>query len=327
MKVLLLTWRLNKPPLHLLVTLLIFTGIFMLLPDLFHLPGYIIQIFSSAFLFASLAISWNILAAGNDISLGHAAFFGLGAYGSSLASIKLAINPVLCVGIGGIIAASFAVVLSVLFRRLKGAYFALGTLAAVEIPKVIIGNWDKVTRGSLGLINIRPLRLPFLHHDPRMTVYYVALFLLLLFVIASSTISGSRWGWALESIRQDEKAARTLGVNAEFYRIITMIVSGFFAGVCGALYAHSIGIIEPNMVFSIHFSALPMIMSIFGGRHSVLGPIIGSLLLFPMDQFLFHPIFPSGHQFLYGLVIMLTMLFMPGGVTGFLRGSRGHSSS
>ncbi len=292
-------------------------GIFLLfLPQIIPGSNYFLQILTTCFLYATLALSWNLLAYSGKISLGHAAFFGVGAYGSSLVALNFDINPLLSIWCGGCFAAILACTGGFLFSRLKGAYFALTTLALVEIPKMIIENWETLTRGSLGLLNIPPLRIASTIAQSYLPTYFINLGVLMLVFLFLTLIFSSRWGWAINALRQDEKVSFSLGINATFYHVTTMTVSGFIAGVCGAIYAHSVGIIEPSMVFSIHYSALPMVMSLFGGRSTIVGPIVGAFILFSIDQLAFQAILPIGHQILYGLAIMVTILYMPDGIMG-----------
>ncbi len=297
--------------------------ILALIPWIVQKSSFLLQVLTISFLYATLSLSWNLLATGGDISLGHAAFFGIGAYGSSILALNFDLTPLITMWVGGLMAALVALACGVLLVRLKGAYFALGTLAIIEIPKMIAENCTSWTRGSLGLLNIPPFE--FIHpvtNSYTSTYLFYYLVLLTVFVLIF-LVMNSRWGWALNALRQDEKVCMAIGIDTRFYRLLTIATSGFIAGICGAIYAHSMGIIEPGMVFNIHYSALPMVMSFFGGRYSVLGPVAGAITLFSLDQFLFLPLFPAGHQILYGLAIMLTILFMPKGIMGYLSGKYG----
>ncbi|HDM77961.1 MAG TPA: branched-chain amino acid ABC transporter permease [Deltaproteobacteria bacterium] len=323
MKVITLTLRLHQRFFPKVLTVTGFILLLFLVPLLAIQSSFLLQVLSTSFLYAALSLSWNLLAYSGHISLGHAAFFGLGAYGSALFALNFDTDPFTSIWAGGLAGALLAAFSGILFARLRGAYFALATLALVEIPKMIADNWVSLTRGSLGLLNIPPFKLPLINANSNLTIYLVNLSSLTILLLVVALILNSRWGWALRALRQDEKVSMTIGINSNFYTLITISVSGFGAGICGAIFAHSIGIIEPGMVFSLHYSALPMVMALFGGRFSVIGPVVGSLVLTLLDQFVFQPIFPSGHQILYGLAIMITILFMPGGLMGLL-GARKH---
>ena len=126
----------------------------------------------------------------------------------------------------------------------------------------------------------------------------------------------SNIGLALQAIREEEVAAEAAGIQTDGYRLLSLLLSAFFTGISGACYAHLVGYIGPGLVYGIHFSAIPMIFAICGGRFTILGPALAALILYPVDQFVFHPLLPAGHEFLYGAVLILTVLFMPTGLWG-----------
>ncbi len=297
----------------------------LLLPVISKYNNYVLQVFTHALILATLALSWNILGISGSISLGHAAFFGVGAYGSALLSFDLGLSPWFTIPLGGLAAAGIATVMALCCLRLRGAYFALATMAFVEIPKVITGNWDSLTRGSLGLVGLPglpTLRLGSYHPDisgsPTGSYYFVLSYALLL-VLLVALIFRSNLGFALHAIRQEEVAAEAVGIQVKRYRLLSILLSASFTGIGGACYAHLIGYIEPGLVYGLHFSAIPMILAICGGRFTVLGPPLAALVLYPLDQFIFHPLLPAGHEFLYGAVIILIILFMPAGLWGSMR--------
>jgi branched-chain amino acid transport system permease protein len=282
-------------------------------------------VFSLAFFYAALAMAWNMLALSGLLSLGHGAFFGLGAYAAVLLeqSWHVPVYPaVLAAGLAGALYGLFWVVA---FKKLRGAYFSLASLASLEIPRVIVDNWDSLTSGSMGLTGIS--RLPGLDlgalHLPvgtNMRAQYYFLFGLMVAVgLMHYRAINSRWGWALRAIRENEIAAGVLGVNVFGYRILALGLSAYITGVCGGLYAHLMGLIEPAMVFSLQLAAFPLVLSFFGGRFAVLGPIVGTLVLYPLDQLVLQPWLPQGHAAIYGLVIILTIFFFPQGVAAWLR--------
>lgn len=281
-------------------------------------------VFGLACFFASLAMAWNILALSGLLSLGHGAFFGLGAYGAVLLEQHwhLPVYPALLAG--GLIGASYSILWGLAFKKLRGAYFALASLASLEIPRVIVDNWDSLTSGSLGLVGLS--RLPGLDlgswHLPvggslRAQYYFLLSWMVIVAIIHHRALA-SRWGWALRAIRENEVAAGVLGVNVFGNRFVALGLSAFLTGVGGGLYAHLMGLIEPSMVFSLQIAAFPLILSFFGGRYAALGPILGALVLYPLDQLVLQPWFPQGHAAVYGLVIILTIFFFPQGVVAWL---------
>lgn len=297
----------------------------ILLPLMLNDVDIYFRIVGMAFFYGALAFSWNLYALTGTISLGHAAFFGLGAYGSALASHYWALSPYLTMLLGGALGAAYGLLWSIAFKGLRGPGLALATLASVEIPKTIIDNWDCFTFGSLGLVGIRAL--PSLHlegvvpafgQSSKAQYYLLLCFMLVVGFIHRKAIT-SGWGWAIRAIREDETAAAALGVNVWGARFGALLLSAFLTGLCGGLYAHLIGLIEPSLVFSLHISAMPLVLSIFGGRYQFYGPLLGALILYPLDQFIFHVWLPAGHAVLYGLVVILTLLFFPHGVGAWLQ--------
>ena len=283
------------------------------------------RVIGMALLYGALAFAWNICALAGAISLGHTAFFGLGAYGSALLDHYFHLSPCLTILVGGGLGAAYGVLWGFFFGKLRGASFALATLASVEIPKVVIDNWDSLTFGSLGVVGIQSL--PAIHlaggaidlgSDLKAQYYLLLLFMLAVGGIHVTAFK-SRWGWAIRSVREDEIAASALGVNTGRTRFQAVVLSAFLTGLCGGLYAHLIGLIEPTLVFNLHISGLPLVFSIFGGRFQRVGPLLGALILYPADQLFFRSMLPAGHAALYGLVIIATILFFPKGIGAWLQ--------
>ena len=296
--------------------------LFSTLPLLVQSNHYILQIFTHALLLAALALAWNLLGTTGSISLGHAAFFGAGAYGSALLSLDMGLSPWMSIPLAGLIATGLGLMMGLICLRLRGAYFALATLAFVEIPWVITENWDALTHGSLGLVGISglpSLKIGDLYFDfgSSITVSYYLIFLYFLIVLGMvAVVFRTNIGLAFQAIREEEIAAEAVGIQVNRYRLLSLLMSAFFTGVSGACYAHLVRYIEPGLVYGLHFSAVPMVFAICGGRFTILGPAVAAILLYPMDQFVFHPILPAGHEFLYGAVLILTVLFMPKGFWG-----------
>gem|GEM_PF-1484174 len=302
-------------------------AVLALWPALFDSPIHL-SVFGFAFFYGALALAWNVSALTGVLSLGHAIYFGLGAYGAAIVDHHWQVSPWLTLLLGGAAGATVGVFLALLFKNLRGASYALATLAAVEVPKGIADNWESVTFGSLGIVGIRPF--PAWHFgswsldfgESLKAQYYLLLSLMILFGWVHYLAVHSRWGWAIRAVREDESAAAALGVDVLGVRTQAALVSGFLTGVCGGIYAHLLGLIEPPLVFSLHVSALPLVLCIFGGRFRFYGPLVGALILYPTDQLLFHTLFPVGHAALYGMVIVLVILFFPGGVGAWVQRRR-----
>ncbi|RZB38417.1 MAG: branched-chain amino acid transport system permease protein [Desulfobacteraceae bacterium Eth-SRB2] len=307
------------------ISLLMGLFLLLLLPLLVRQNDYILQVFTHALLLATLALAWNILGLSGSISLGHAAFFGSGAYASALLSLDLGLSLWITIPLAGFIAAGLGFIMGLICMRLRGAYFALATLAFIEIPRVITDNWDQVTRGSLGLVGLPgfpSLNLGTWHIDFYSSFtasYYLVFIYFLLLLGLVGFIFRSNLGLALQAIREEEIASQAVGIDADRLRLFSMLLSAFFTGVTGACYAHLVRYINPGLVFGLHFSAIPMIFAICGGRFTIIGPALAALIIYPLDQFVFHPLIPTGHEFLYGAVLIFAVLFMPAGFWGSIQ--------
>lgn len=282
---------------------------------------------------ACLAMAWNLCSLAGAVSLGHAAFFGLGAYGSALCNHYTHLSPYLTIPFGALLGAVYGMGWHASFGKLRGASFALATLASVEIPKVIVDNWDSFTFGSLGVVGIPPLPpLALGTMVIRFDENPAALYTLLLTIMVGAGFLHrraivSRWGWAIRALREDETAAGVLGIHTNRIRFLVITASAFFTGLCGGLYAHLMGLIEPGLVFSLHMSALPLVLTIFGGRFQWYGPVLGAIILYPLDQWLFRSWLPVGHSVLYGLVVIVTLILFPQGMGKWLQKSLQRSSN
>lgn len=282
------------------------------------------QVLGITCLYATLALAWNIYALSGAISLGHAAFFGLGAYASALLSHHYHWSPLLTMPLGALASVVFAVIWSLGFRRLRGVYLGLASLAALEIPKTIADNWDRLTYGSMGIVGLDrlpTLSLGWLQVDfgmDLMAQYYLLLGVMLLALLLHWHCIRSRWGWTLRVIRENETAAAALGIASNRERAKALLLSAYLAGLTGALYAQIMGLVEPALVFNLHLSVLPLVFSIFGGSTMVFGPVLGAFILYPLEQLFLMPLFPMGHSALYGLVIILTVFFFPKGIAAWL---------
>jgi branched-chain amino acid transport system permease protein len=282
------------------------------------------QVLGITCLYGALALAWNIYALSGAVSLGHAAFFGLGAYASALLNHYYHWSPLFTIPLGALAGVAFAVFWSWGFRRLRGVYLGLASLAAMEIPKTIVDNWDRLTYGSMGLVGLDrlpTLALGGLQVDFGMDLkaqYYLLLGVMLLAVMIHRESIRSRWGWTLRAIRENETAAAMLGIAPNRERDKALMLSSYLAGIAGGLYAHIMGLVEPALVFNLHLSVLPLVFSIFGGSTRVWGPVLGAFILYPLEQLILMPWFPMGHSAVYGLVIILTIFFFPKGIAAWL---------
>jgi branched-chain amino acid transport system permease protein len=293
---------------------------------------YLLHIIVLIFLFAALAQSWNLLAGyAGQPSLGHALFFGMGAYTAGILTLHteyFKTNPWPSLILGGFVGALLGIAIGAVCFRLRGPYFALATLAATEVARLIVMN-SEFTNGAIG-ITIRvppPITTTFFTIDftEKLPYYYITLVIMILSFYAVYTLSKSRYGLLLRSIRDDEDAAMTLGVNAFRLKLFTMFISGFIAGVVGSLYAIYISYIDPAMdpggVLTLFTSIEPVLITIIGGAATVIGPLIGSVIRVGVGEYL-RVIFGwrAGMDLIFfGLIFLIIFFLARKGIWGLIR--------
>lgn len=290
-------------------------------PVLTGFHPYYLYLLGTGYLLASLASAWGLLAYAGQISFGHAAFFGLGAYTAALLALRAGLTPWLGILAGGLAAALAALPIGASAHLLRGAYLALGSLAYAEIFRVVALNWSGLTGGGAGLIGLPALpALPLGVEIARERAggYYLSLALLLVALAVFAGLRRSRLGLAWAAIREREERAQILGVSPTPCKLLAFACSAALTGLAGGLYAHSVRFIEPDLVFGRYFSILPLVMATFGGLHTLLGPPVGALCLYLVSELLFHPLLPRLHQLPYALALIGVILYLPRGLAGLV---------
>lgn len=289
------------------------------------LGSYAVTVFIFIFFYAFLGQAWNLIGGyAGQLSAGHAAFVGLGAYTSAMLSIHAGLTPWLGMLVGGVLSATLGAVMGYLGFRfgLRGFYFVLLTVAFAEIFRVIALNSDWVG-GAQGLyITFTGDPRQFQFQDNRV-YYYVSLGLMLLATGVVAWIERHRFGAYLVAIREDENACEALGVDTFRYKMLAIVVSAFLTGVGGTFYAFYLFSLQPNSVFGIPLSVEIIIRPIVGGSGTLLGPILGSFILSPLAE-LSRTWFSQGgwtglHLIVYGALLIGVVLFLPQGAYPALR--------
>ncbi|MER3449685.1 MAG: branched-chain amino acid ABC transporter permease [Chloroflexota bacterium] len=284
---------------------------------------YAIQVATLILLFAYLASGWNILSGyGGQFSFGHAAFFGLGAYTSTILFVKFGVSPWVGMLAAGLVSALLGLFIGLACFRsgLRGAYFALATLAFAEILRVIFVNWDWVGRSQgllIQLVGDEPLLFQF---TARLPYYYIALALLALVSGVALLLERLKLGYELRAIKSNEVAAAVLGVDVFRAKMWAMGLSAFFTGIGGTFYAQYFYYIEPFQVFGVGMSVDILLPAIIGGAGTVIGPIIGAAILVLLGEGTrtFFRGFAGADLMVFGVILVLVILFMPYGVMGLL---------
>lgn len=269
---------------------------------------YYLQVALNVLIFAVLALSWDLLARTGQLSLAHAAFYGLGAYTTTLLTTRAEIPIAVGIVSGGAVAVAAAVALGMLTLRLRGIYFAIATLAFSETLRVITKQL-RFTGGPAGLV------APPMLGGSLLAQYTVILAILLLAVCTSWQVSRSRWRYAFIAIRTNEEVAAVMGVNVVRFKILAFAISAFFAGITGAYYAHVFLFINPFEAYSLAVSVGALVAPIFGGLYTTLGPLLGATALRVGEEVLRSTV-RSGSQILYGLILAVVILYMPRGLLG-----------
>lgn len=276
---------------------------------------YLMSNIVAALTIGGIALSWALLGnLGGMVSFGHAAFVGVGAYVSALCVMKLGLPVFLSVLLGGI-GAALASVLIAPALRLRGPYFALSILAYAHIFKIIATEWKGLTNGSGGLSSI-PRFPEWMGFDfgSKTGAYFIVLTLVLVFAGIYHLVRRSHYGLALRAMHDSEAATRVVGVNSLLLKALMLLLSAFMAGVMGAFNAHYINFLEPDYAFSTIWTTLPIVAAIFGGYRTIIGPIVGAILVYLVDQLIFKNLIPSGHQVILGALLIIMILWSPGGL-------------
>lgn len=297
---------------------------YVVVPLLLGSNNYIMSLLIAAMIIGGIALAWALLGnLGGMVSFGHSAFFGVGAYVSALLTMKAGV-PVLAAMLLGGVGAVLASLVMLPVLRLKGPYFALAILAYAHIFKIIATEWTSVTGGAAGLASVP--RLPeVLGFDlgSKSGSYLIILTMLLVFVAIYRAIRGSHYGLALRAMHDSEDATRVVGVNSTLLKALMLFVSAFMTGVVGAFNVHYINFLEPAYAFSGVWVTLPIVAAIFGGYRTILGPLIGAVAVYLVDQLVFKSLIPSGHQLILGALLVAMIIFSPGGLVSLLRKSKG----
>lgn len=275
--------------------------------------SYFLHLAVSAILAMILASSWDILARTGQVSVGQAGLFGIGAYASALLHREFALPPVLGMLAGALIATVVSIFLGYLTLRLRGIYFSITTIAFAEALTVIWLMTPDITGGAMGVST------PPLFGGDREKAYYLILAALAAVVAVVRLIERSRLNFAFTAIRENEDVANVLGIDPTKYKVLAFMISAFFTGFAGGFYSHYNTYIIPYEVFNLGVSIACLVMPIFGGLYTIAGPIIGTVLIKTIEEYL-RVTFSYGHQIAYGLILVLVVLFMPEGLLGLWRG-------
>lgn len=308
--------------------LLTYAGILALLAIAIAFPHVItaptdVTIAINALIFATMATSWNILGGYTGyISLGHAAFFGIGAYTLALLSQHFHVpggyQPFYLLPVVGVITGLFAIPLGIITLRTRRHVFVVLTIAMLFIGQLLATNLRGLTGGSSGLAMPIP---PWLGESFNVPFYYAALIVLVAAVLVSWWVRRSKFGLALLAIRDDEDRALGLGVNAGLYKLVCFVLSAVFIGMAGAIWAYFQSYIYPQFVFDPLFDIAMVLMTFAGGLGTLAGPVLGGLLIETAhEELAFKQNEPGLYLILYGALFLVIILLMPRGIIPTIQG-------
>ncbi len=297
---------------------LIILGILFLIFPLVIRSSYYQHLVIIIFMWVIVGSSWNLLAGyTGQVSFGHAIFFGVGAYTAGIFATKLGISAWWGMVFGGFFSMLVGLFVGWVCFRLRGPYFALATLAGGEIIRLIATNWESLTDGMVGILIIQTFK-------SKLPYYYIAFVLALACIYTIRLIMESKWGYYFVSIREDEDAASSLGINTTLYKNISLLVSSFFTGMAGAFYMNYMAFIDPEVVFSLHYvSIMAILVGIVGGVATIWGPAVGAFVMVGLQETFRSSFFglapkwiSQAHALVFGLLVIFVIMFLANGIVG-----------
>jgi branched-chain amino acid transport system permease protein len=284
--------------------------------DAFFLDGLVLIL-----LWGATGAAWNVAGGyAGQVSLGHAAFFGLGAYSAALLGTKWGVSPWIGMLVGATLATAFGFILGFLSNRLRGPYFGLATIAFSQVLLIVASRWRGFTSGSEGIPV--PFREGFWTLgivDKRVWVYLILVLAALLYLVAVY-LERSRRGYQLAAVREDEDAALSIGVPARRLKVAAIAVSAALTAICGTLWTQYVGFVDPLYVFSVDLSVRFCLFAILGGIGTPLGPFLGAALITVLETSLRARFGGIGaglvgiYLIIYGTVLIVTMRVAPQGL-------------
>ncbi|MBZ9798950.1 branched-chain amino acid ABC transporter permease [Mesorhizobium sp. ES1-4] len=270
----------------------------------------LVQFGINALLLAVLAQGWNIIGGyAGYASFGNSVFYGLGSYGVAIAMVQWELPFAAGLVFGVALAVVFAFLLGLPVLRLKGHYFAIATLALAQVMIAIVSNIELAGQ-NIGLV------LPPLNNDP--LFYELALGLLVLTTLTIFWLTRSRFGFGLIAIRENEEGAAVMGVNTTLYKVLAFALSGIFSALAGGIHAYWITFLDPESAFDISLNVKMIIMAVFGGPGTILGPVVGAFTLSAVSEVLSSEVTSVAGLF-FGIVVVAAVVLMPRGLADVVR--------
>lgn len=299
------------------VALTVLGIIFLVFPWIVH-SHYYQHLIIIALMWVVIGSSWNLLAGyTGQVSFGHAMFFGTGAYTAGILVIKLGMSAWWGMMFGGIVSMVIGLLVGWVCFRLRGPYFALATLAGGEIFRLIATNWESLTDGMVGILIMQTFK-------SKISYYYIALVLAVFCIYFIHLVMKTKWGYYFVSIREDQDAAESLGINTALYKNVSLLISSFFTGMAGAFYMNYMAFIDPEVVYSLHYiSIMAILVGIVGGVATIMGPGVGAFVMVGVQETFRSAFFglapkwiSQGHALVFGLLVVFVIMFLANGIVG-----------
>lgn len=284
--------------------------IFIFLPR--FVSGYWVRVITTIFMYAVISQGINLMSGYMGyLPFGNAMFFGIGAYVTAIGMSK-GLPFLVVVPLAAITAVLFSILLGLPVLRLRGHYFAIATIGMSGALLAVVQNATEITGGAMGTT------LPIIDKSPEVTYNYFYLAMLALMVITSLTIYliiKSKFGFGIRSIKANEEAANSMGINTTYHKVTAWAISALFTSIAGALYAYWMSFIGPDEVFDIMIAVNTIVIMLIGGAGSILGPIIGAFVISLLSEVVWST-FLEYHLAVLGITIIIIVFFVPKGITG-----------
>ena len=280
------------------------------------LSSYVMHILILVLMWSVIGMAWNILGGyTGQVSFGHAAFFGMGAYTAGILYHHWGSSAWWGIPASVIVLTALSLLIGYICLRLRGAYFALATLALGEICRVASENLVPLTQGNLGILIKERTWVE------KTWYFYIILLIAAGTFIAVKKVIESKLGYYFVAIREDQDAAESLGINTTFYKTISLCLSGIFTGISGAFYMNYMGYIDPSIAFPLYDISIVTVMVVMvGGAATYWGPIVGAVIMvFLAEEIRSLPYIGAAHQTIFGIILIFIIMFLPNGIVGDFR--------
>lgn len=287
-------------------------GLLAIVP-LAGLNSYLMHILILFVMWSVIGMSWNLLGGYcGQVSFGHAAFFGVGAYTAGVLYSKAGISAWWGLPLSIAAVSLFALAIGFIVLRLRGPYFALATLAVGEVLRVTAENLTDLTNGDVGIMIQERTWVG------KTWYYYIILAVAVTTFYLVKTVTRSKLGYYFVAIREDQDAAESLGINTTLYKTVALAMSAVITGMAGAFYTNYMGYIDPKVVFALHdISIITIMVVMVGGVATYWGPIVGSIIMILLAEMIRSvPGLGSAHHTFFGVLLIFIIIFLPNGIVG-----------